>query len=395
MATVCRELVFMRTKNSRKPQTMLNILIADDDEGDRKQMVRALKKTQLAAACTETTSIADALQACENVAFDCALVDYRLSGQDGLTGITALHERLPNMAIVMVTGQGDELVAVEAMRRGALDYMPKASISTDSIKRTIENAVAKAILMKTVAEQRHELEVFSRVLAHDLRQPIHSALLFAGLIEDKIDSDKPEKTALYCRSVVTSLERMGVMIDTLHKYTDADESIVFKSLDMGEVMTDTLTNLEHLLRERGARVTYSKLPAVSGTAQLTQLLQNLIGNGIKYCEAEVPTIHVSATPQDDEFWLFSVTDNGIGIPEDQYQQVFAPFHRLHTYSKYKGTGLGLATCKKIVERHGGTISCSSEPGRGSTFSFTLQAVGLPEGGRATDSRCVDELQLHM
>jgi signal transduction histidine kinase len=143
---------------------------------------------------------------------------------------------------------------------------------------------------------------------------------------------------------------------------------------MRDVMTETLSNLEDLIRIRGAQVTYGELPNVSGTPQLVQLLQNLIGNGIKYCEAEVPVNYVTALPVGGDLWQFSVKDNGIGIPEKNLQEVFEPFHRLRSEAKYEGTGLGLATCKKIVERHGGSISGRSEHGNGSTFLFTLHAA---------------------
>jgi signal transduction histidine kinase len=165
---------------------------------------------------------------------------------------------------------------------------------------------------------------------------------------------------------------MAALIQTLHGYTSAEAPIAFKPLEMREVMIDTLSNLEHLVETRGAHVTYGDLPAVLGTPQLVQLLQNLIGNGIKYCEAEVPFVHIAAQPHGEDLWQFSVTDNGIGISENQDKHVFEPFLRLHGDAKYEGTGLGLATCKKIVERHGGTISCESVNGQGTTFSFTLR-----------------------
>jgi PAS domain S-box-containing protein len=135
----------------------MNILIADDDAGDRKQILRALKQGGLPCTCTETVSIQDALQACERHVFDCALLDYQLTGQDGLTGITILHERLPEMAIIMVTGQGDEMVATEAMKRGAADYMPKKYVEAQSIRRTIENAVEKVTLQRTIQTQNRML----------------------------------------------------------------------------------------------------------------------------------------------------------------------------------------------------------------------------------------------
>ena len=143
---------------------------------------------------------------------------------------------------------------------------------------------------------------------------------------------------------------------------------------MDQVMEGTLSNLHQVILLRGARVTHGRLPVVFGNAsQLAQLMQNLVGNGIKYCEAAIPTVHVEANPEEDGVWVFTVKDNGIGISENYYQQVFQPFKRLHDKSKYEGTGLGLATCKKIVDHHGGRIWCESPDDQGTTFFFELPA----------------------
>jgi len=367
--------------------TALNILIVDDDDGDRKQVGRALMQSALKIGFTDAASIHDALQACEVSAFDCAIVDYRLTGEDGLSGLKTLHARFPHMALIMVTGQGDELVATEAMKVGALDYLPKKQFSSESILRSIQNVVEKASLLRTIAEQREELEVFSRVLVHDLKSPIGNLLSLAARIEYGVQggamgglpSGRLEKTVRYCRQLLRSAKSMEALIDTLHLYTTSQAEVPLQPLPMSEVMVDALGNLEQIIRDRGAKVTFDELPTVNGSLQLVQLMQNLIGNGIKYCDAEVPLVHVSAIRLEPEIWQFTVKDNGIGIPEEHYRQIFEPFHRLHGDGKYEGTGLGLATCKKIVEHHGGTISCVSKSGQGTTFCFTLH--GTAKEGR--------------
>jgi light-regulated signal transduction histidine kinase (bacteriophytochrome) len=278
------------------------------------------------------------------------------------------------MALIMVTGQGDEAIATEAMKHGALDYICKTQISAESIGRSIENAVKRATLLRTVERQREEMEVFGQVLVHDLKGPILNLLAFVDLIEQSIQGGKADEAVAYCGALVRATTRMNSLIDTLHQYTTAEAQVACEPLEMRQVIIDAIGNLEHVIKESGARVTYGELPAVSGTPQLTQLMQNLIGNSIKYCEEETPLVHISAKLQGDNVWLFLVEDNGIGIPGEYAQQVFEPFHRLHGTGKYEGTGLGLATCKKIVERHGGTISCASKAGQGTTFRFTLHRV---------------------
>jgi signal transduction histidine kinase len=353
--------------------TVLKILIADDDVGDRKLVRRALEHGRLPCECTEAGSVEEALAACEKCAFDCVIVDYRLPGQDGLIGVSALHERLPYTAIIMSTGHGDEMVATEAMKRGASDYIPKTQISSQSISRSVVNAVEKSTLQKKVAQQRKELENFSRVLVHDLKAPLQSVHGFASLIDQKIYEGNRKEMGEYCGYLIRAVKRMAELIDTLYEYTRAGEQVVFERVEMNQVMKDTLGNLQYAIAERHARVTQDDLPVVLGNApQLTQLLQNLIGNAIKYCRAEIPLIHIAAKLEEGNGRLIMVKDNGIGIPENQFQEVFEPFKRLHGLGEYEGTGLGLATSKKIVERHNGRIWCESTLGQGTTFFFTLQ-----------------------
>jgi signal transduction histidine kinase len=354
--------------------TPWNILVVDDDADDRVQLKHVLKQTGLLSTCTETSSINDALEACEKSAFDCAIVDYQLPGQDGLTGIELLHHRYPHMALIMTTGQGDEVTATEAVKGGASDYIRKTQISVEAIARSIENAVEKAALVSSLEQQSQEMEVFHQMLVHDLKGPIHNLLMFIDLIEESIDEGRAVEAIEHCKALARAAKRMNSLVDALKEYTTAEQRLMFEPLDMDQVITDAIGNLQHVIQKRGARVTFGELPTVSGTPQLTQLLQNLISNSIKYCEAETPAVHISAELKEDDVWLISVEDNGIGIPEEYAQQVFEPFHRLHGVGKYEGTGLGLATCKKIVEHHGGAISCASKEGKGTTFSFTVRGA---------------------
>jgi signal transduction histidine kinase len=365
----------------------LGILITDDDEGDRKQIKRAIGQSGLSTDCTETTSIRAALAACELRDFDCAIVDYQLPGEDGLEGITALRDRLPFMAIVMSTGQGDEAVATEAMKRGAADYISKSRMNASSIERAITNAVERSALQRKVKEQQDELENFARVLAHDLRAPASAVETFALRIGEMLEQGNQEKALQYADWVAQRAQRMNRLIDTLQQYTTADARATYEPVDMNQTFHEARENLRKLIQQSGAIVTAEPLPTIVGNLpQLIQLLQNLIGNGIKYCDGPAPRIHLAATRRDEEAWLFSVTDNGIGIPEAHRKRIFEPFVRVSASSKRDGTGLGLATCRKIIERHQGKIWCESiaaaGPDSGTAFCFTLPAVH-PEDNRVS------------
>lgn len=355
---------------------LFRFLIADDDAGDRKLIARALKQSQEPYECVETASIEEAVQACESNPFDCVLIDYHLPGRDGLSGITALREKCPHIAIIMLTGQGDEVVAAEAIKRGASDYLPKANLHQSSIWRSIESALEKSRLLKRVAQQQEELETFNHLLVHDFKEPLRSVQLFAVLIKRSLRDAKLEEIPVHCEGIIGAAKRAGALIDTLQQYTRAEKQAVFEPVQMNQVMADMLVNLKHVIRKRRARVTAQELPVVYGNAPLlTQLLQNLVDNAIKYCDARPPTVEIAAIPQGTA-WRFSVTDNGIGIPEKYYERVFEKFKRLHNASKYDGSGLGLVTCRKIIERHRGVIWCESRKGKGTTFFFTLEGAKL-------------------
>lgn len=356
----------------------LCILIADDDEGDRRLMKRVLTQAKFDAECIEASSIDETLDISGRQSIDCAIVDYCMPGRDGLHGLTALHQRFPTMPIIMVTGQGDESIATEAMKRGALDYISKSHITARSIRRCVDGALQKGALLRKVAEQRKDLELFASVLAHDLSAPIASMQLFASAIVEDLEgvSGVPGVVLEHCGEVVEAGRRANVLIETLHAYTRADARVDFETVDMAAVLEAALSNLRSLIERRAARVISGALPSVVGNApQLTQLIQNLVGNAIKYCTAAVPTVEITARQGHGGAWLFAVTDNGIGIAARDHARVFEPFRRLHGAEAYEGTGLGLAICRKLVERHGGTIGCESDGiGRGTTFRFTLLAA---------------------
>jgi light-regulated signal transduction histidine kinase (bacteriophytochrome) len=150
----------------------------------------------------------------------------------------------------------------------------------------------------------------------------------------------------------------------------------FEALDCLEVLGEALSMLERSISDRRAVITYTPLPKLKADrAQLLQLFQNLIDNAIKYCPDDTPAVHIAAD-RAGRTWTFSIKDNGIGIAPENFERIFEIFKRLHTHEEYPGTGIGLALCKKIVERHGGSIWVESDVGQGTTFYFTLPAIDI-------------------
>ena len=350
----------------------LKILIADDDAVDRKLIRRALNDAEIVCNCTEVVSVEEALDVCLQRVFDCVFIDYQLPGENGLEGISDLRQLHPYMAIIMSTGHGDEEVATEAIRRGATDYVVKAHIQPKRLRQISEAAVEKMALQKVVAEQREELECFANVLVHDLKAPIASMQGFAQIIAMHSQQGCLDKVVKHCQMIVSASKRMNNLINTLHEYTKTKADVAFTQVYLEDILEGALANLEARLRESGGCITHDRLPEVIGNAELLiQLFQNLIGNALKYRAEAKPTAHVGACALEDRSWQISVSDNGIGIPAEYHAAIFEPFKRGPDFKNYEGTGLGLATCKKIVERHGGRIWCTSELGRGTTFFLTL------------------------
>jgi len=187
----------------------------------------------------------------------------------------------------------------------------------------------------------------------------------------RLDSDADEFIAF----AVDGASRMRRLIGDLLAYSRVgSKGAELIDTSSEDALRQALVNLGTLIEETDAVVTHDPLPSVrADEPQLVQLFQNLVGNAITYHGTEVPRIHISAAIDAEDRWSLAVTDNGIGIDSQYFERIFGMFQRLHDREEYAGTGIGLAICRKIVERHGGTISVESQPGRGSTFRFTLVA----------------------
>lgn len=217
-----------------------------------------------------------------------------------------------------------------------------------------------------------ELQQFAYVSSHDLKEPLRMVTSYLNLLERRykgqLDSDAQE----FIGFAVDGATRMQNLINDLLAYSRVGtHGQPFGLVDLESVLDQALANLQVMIEENGAQVTHDPLPTLAVDAtQLIALFQNLIGNGIKFHGSRSPQVHVSARETPGE-WVFSVRDNGIGIEAGFYERIFVIFQRLHSRSEYPGTGIGLAVCKKIVERHDGRIWVESVIGDGSTFLFTI------------------------
>lgn len=227
-----------------------------------------------------------------------------------------------------------------------------------------------------------KLQQFAYIAAHDLQAPLRSIKGFALMLQNELKGQLGTQGDTWLNHLLHSTQRMQTLIQDLLAYSQVDShGREFEPTDFCQLFDDIVVTLDAAIRDSGAEITRDKLlPVVQGDrSQLGQLLQNLVSNGIKYCGSKAPQVHVGARREEGQ-WIIAVRDNGIGIPEDEQQGIFELFRRLHTQQEYPGTGIGLAVCRRVVQRHGGRIWVESEPGRGSVFYFSL-----PDQGNSIDS----------
>jgi PAS domain S-box-containing protein len=289
-------------------------------------------------------------------------------------------------ALAQQIGTGIELVA---RRRNGSEFPIELMLSPlASAEGTLVTAAIRDISVRKQAEvhlvakvdelnrSNEELGQFAYIASHDLQEPLRMVASYTALLakryKGKLDGDADEFIAF----AVDGASRMQRLIQDLLAYSRVgSKGTDLLSTSSEAALQQALQNLRGAIEESGALVTYDALPEVlADDMQLIQLFQNLVGNAIKYRREGIPNVHVAAVQNGGKKWLFSVQDNGLGIESQYYDRIFGMFQRLHKREEFAGTGIGLAICKKIVERHGGSISVESQPGHGSTFRFPLNAA---------------------
>jgi len=260
-----------------------------------------------------------------------------------------------------------------------------STLSSDiSERKHVERALAQRT--DEITRSNAELEQFAYVASHDLQEPLRMVASYVELLarryKGRLDRDADE----FIGFAVDGAVRMKRLINDLLNYSRAGRGQPLGPVELSTAVNRALANLVLTIGEAGATVACDALPTVHGDeSQLAELVQNLVANAVKFRGPQPPRVHISATRNGAQ-WLISVRDNGIGIGSEYTDRIFVMFQRLHGSAEYPGTGIGLAICKRIVERHGGLIWTESQPGRGSTFHFTLRAAAQSEDHASAASR---------
>lgn len=359
--------------------TPLRVLIIDDSEDDREAFRRMLSKGSADYEIMEAASGEEGVRLYHEFRPDCVLLDYSLPGRNGVAVLREIRSAYPFAAAVMLTGQGSEAVAVGVMKAGAQDYFTKDNVSRDALERAMANAVGRQELASKLEEQRQSLEIFSRAMAHDLKEPLRTIRSFGGIVLNSDSLSDEDRTLM--GHVLRAAGSMEELITAITRYTrlESQGHIVLEPVPIAGVVRQVRANLLRQIEASGAAVREQNLSTLRGNGPLlVQLLQNLVSNSIRYCVGAPPVIDVSMAEAPDGTEL-RVADNGPGVPAAHRNEIFRPFKRL-VGREVEGSGLGLAICRRIAELHGATIRCGEAAGGGALFILTVP----PEASRATD-----------
>jgi signal transduction histidine kinase len=366
----------------------LRVLHVEDNELDAELVALALRNGGFAVSVVMARTEDEFEQQLRLHHPDVVIADYDLPQWKGMGALEVMRRTGLDIPLILVSGALGEVTAVECIKRGATDYVLKNSLARlpEAVRRALqerhllrlrrqaeEDLAAK---VEELARSNAELEQFACIASHDLQEPLRMVAAYTQLLGERyrgrLDADADKFIGYACKGAL----RMQSLIKDLLAFSRVGrDGAACGRVDCEATMKEVLMNLGPAIQESGAVVMHGALPVVWAERSLmAQVLQNLIGNAIKFRGKEAPAISVQAEKSGEE-WLFSVSDNGIGIAPESIEHIFVVFQCLHARAEYPGNGIGLAICKKIIEHYGGKIWVEAQAGHGSTFKFTIPGTG--------------------
>lgn len=351
------------------PGIRRRVLVVDDCEEDRDVVARYLDGEQYTVQTVDTAE--KGLRMITSERYDCVVVDYELPDANGVEFLAEVPP-CDRPALVMVTGRGDEVTAVQALKGGAQDYLVKGDFGRVRLQQAVGNAIEVVTMRAEIEARRRELEHFAFTTAHDIKAPLRRIRALCDLLlqegSDGLSGEAQEYLQLMDGAVG---EITSFVDDMLALGRIGGATVSWEAIELGELARDVARDFSAALQEVGGELRCEALPMVRGErALLRRLLQNLVDNAIKYRSERSLRVTLAAREEEDG-WVLSVADNGVGIPADAVDGIFGMFVRLHGDCEVPGAGLGLTICKRVAERHHGRLWVESQEGAGSTFHFWL------------------------
>ena len=367
------------------PETGPRILLIDDD-ADSRALVRLVLRQELPHLVL--VEVADAVSFAEafgRADFELVILNPRLPWADGLAVLHALKGRWPSLPVLLLTDRGGEELGVRAAKLGADDFLlknpggfvnlPLAVLGT--LEQARSRTAAPAAEEPPKGSSDSDFQQLAAMAAHELREPLRMVERYTRILAEdyrgRLDGQADELLGFAHEGA----RRLQDLVDGLLVFSRLDASgRPFQRVESTALLDRVLADLGPAIEESGALITHDPLPVIEADpGQIVQLLRNLLGNALKFRGDDPPRVHLSATRLRGE-WVFAVQDNGIGMDPEEANTIFNLFARLRP--EVPGSGIGLAVCRKIVERHGGRIWVESQPGQGSTFFFTLPLAEVVE-----------------
>jgi signal transduction histidine kinase len=365
------------TLPSERGNGRLRVLLVEDEAADAELALKALRRAGFEATGDVAQTLEEFTELLRKNSYDVILADYKLPNWNGMESVEILRAEGFDIPVLVVSGSLGELKAVECIKQGAADYVLKDDLARlpESVRRAVREKLLRdenKKALEDLARSNRDLEQFAYVASHDLQEPLRMVAAYTQLLAERYKGKLDADADKYIHYAVDGALRMqGLVRDLLAFSRVGRQGAEVGEVDCNGLMQKVLQNLRAAVEQSGASVVYEDLPTVTADgSQLVQVLQNLIANAIKFRGVERPLVRIAAEKKGRE-WIFSVSDNGIGIAPQHSDTVFVIFKRLHTQNEYAGSGIGLAICKKIIEYHGGRIWFASEAGHGCTFYFTL------------------------
>lgn len=372
----------------------LRIGLVEDNPGDARLITEMLREPPaLAFAMTHSTSIDQLLENLAREPVDVLLLDLGLPDSQGITTFHRINDRAPVVPIVIFSGVEDEQLAAEAVSAGAQDYLVKGHIDSYLLKRSIRYSIERKRveeeirilnkeLERRVAERttqllvaNEELEAFSYSVSHDLAAPLRHIQGYVEMLERATEGLLSEAAQRYLETISSSSVEMSQLIDDLLAFSRMGaDPLNESSTDLGSLVGEVIDAMDMATHGRDIKWKIAELPQVMGDApMLRQVLANVIGNAVKYTRGRNPAeIEIGVAGEENGRAVVFVRDNGAGFDMRQVQKLFGVFQRLHRIEEFEGTGIGLATVKRIIDRHGGRTWAEGVVDHGATVSFTLQ-----------------------
>ena len=381
----------MTTTKDLGPQPgQLRVLHVEDNELDAELVSEALRRGGFSASVVVVQEEAEFVAQLLSHHPEVVIADYNLPQWTGMEALDVLRSKGLDIPVILVSGALGDVTAVECIKRGVTDYVLKDGLARlpEAIRRALqEKRVLRlrreaeedlARKVEELARSNAELEQFAYVASHDLQEPLRMVAAYTQLLGERYRGKLDENADKFIGYASEGALRMQTLIQDLLAFSRIGRNgAALGHVDCGAVMDEVLLSLGPAMEETGALVTHTALPVVwADRSQMVQVFQNLIGNAIKF-RGEDPAISVQAEKAGEQ-WLFSVSDNGIGIAPEYAENIFVVFQRLHARTEYPGNGIGLAICKKIIQRYGGKIWVEPRAGHGSIFKFTMPGDGPAE-----------------